>query len=192
MILGNNVIIGDNVKMGKNVRIGSNTKIGNNVIIGDNVEIGNNVLIGDYVNIGDNVKIGDNSRIIYRAQIYSYSEIGSHSIIGGFIAEHSKIGNYCRIFGKLLHSHIDPTLDWDQTTEDSPVIKDYVFVGFDALIIGGITIEERSYITAGAIVTKNVPQCSIVYGINNIVPYYKWKGRLKHSRFWKKCRGELE
>jgi acetyltransferase-like isoleucine patch superfamily enzyme len=44
------------------------------------------------------------------------------------------------------------------------VIGDGVWIGFGAIVLGGVTIGDRSVIGAGAVVSKDVPPDSIVVG----------------------------
>ena len=198
-----------NVRIGNKVKIGDYTVIGisrdnNNhspVVIGDYVVIGSHVTIykgakigrstyvEDYALIGENVHIGENTRIIYGAKIYDDARISSNAIVGGFVCERAYIGDYSRVFGELLHFHREPHLGWNDIIEDSPIIEDHVFVGFGAKVIGGIKVGRCSYIVAGAIVTRDVPSQSIVYGINKIIHYSEWRGKLRDSLFFKTCGG---
>ena len=186
---GKCVEIGQNCEIGNYVTIRSGTKIMDNVsikeysYIEEDTIIGKNVSIEPYSYIGKKVTIGESSLILYRAEIYDGAKIGKHCRIGGFVAENTIIGDYVTIFGKLIHSFRDPT-HWNGG-EISPIIDSYVVVGFNALIIGKVKIGHHVYIAAGAIVSKDVPPYSIVYGINNIVPIEKWKGGIKDSKFWR-------
>lgn len=194
-------IIGYPPKKEKCVKIGENCEIGNHVTIYPGVKIMDNVSIKDYSfidedaiiganacvehssYIGKKATIGDSTLVLYRAEIYDNAKIGKHCRIGGFVAENTIIGDYVTMFGKLIHSFRDPT-HWDGG-EEPPIIDDYVVVGFNALIIGGIKVSHHVYIAAGAIVSKDVPPYSIVYGLNKIVPIDEWKGEIKKSRFWR-------
>jgi len=44
-------------------------------------------------------------------------------------------------------------------------IKDYVFIGPRAIILPGVTIGRGAVVAAGAVVTKNVDELSIVGGV---------------------------
>lgn len=164
--------------------IGDECIIGSHVIINRGTNIGNKTKIEDFCKIGENVKIGVNCYILYGAKIYDDTKIGAGSIVGGFVCERAIIDNNVRMFGELLHVHREPHLGWDDVIEESPVIENNVFIGFGAKIIGGIKIGKHSYIAAGAIVTKDVPSKSVVAGINKIVPYNKWNGKLRKSQFF--------
>lgn len=172
------------------MQLSQKTLIGNECIIGcyvtiyEGAVIGDKTSIEDYCRIGEDARIGNNCRILYGASINGETTIGNDCIIAGFCSERSKIGNGVRLFGELIHPHREPHLGWDDVTEDSPKISDNVFIGFGAKVIGGIKIGENSYITAGAIVTKEVPEFHIVSGVNRIKHFSKWTGSLRKSLFF--------
>lgn len=49
-------------------------------------------------------------------------------------------------------------------TAGVPVIQDRVWIGTNAIVVGGITIGEDAMIAPGAFVNFNVPPCSVVLG----------------------------
>lgn len=164
--------------------IGNKCIIGSHVIIYEGTAIGDATSIEDYCRIGPEVRIGTKCRILYGANINSETIIGNNCVIAGFCCDRAKIGNNVRLFGELIHPHRDPHLGWDDVIEASPEICDGVFIGFGAKIIGGIKIGRNSYVAAGAIVTRNVPEKHVVKGINKKVHFYKWPGQLRKSPFF--------
>lgn len=54
--------------------------------------------------------------------------------------------------------------DWSTVTIEPVKIHDKVWIGFNAVILKGVTIGEGSVVAAGAIVTKPVPAWTIVAG----------------------------
>jgi acetyltransferase-like isoleucine patch superfamily enzyme len=124
--------------------------------------------------------------VIYRAQICNDVRVGDECVIGGFVGERSVIGRKCRIFGKLVHLQHEPHKGWDDddVAEPSPRVEDGAFIGFNAIVAGGITIGERAYVCAGAIVTKDVPDRHVASGKNRIAHFSRWKGPLKDSEFF--------
>jgi maltose O-acetyltransferase len=101
------------------------------------VEIGNNSGIGDNAWLGA-VKIGDNVMMAPNVTILSRNHVFEDKLI-----PMSKQG----------------------VTEDNPVIiSDDVWIGTRAIILPGVTIGKGSIIGAGAVVTKNVPEYTIVAG----------------------------
>jgi acetyltransferase-like isoleucine patch superfamily enzyme len=164
----------DETIIGNNVKIGSFCTIYNGVIIRDDT------IIDDYVKIGYSTKIGSGSRILYGAKIYKNVKIGKNCIISGFCCNRCKIGDNSSVFGILVHRY--PRPKWG-IKEKSPVIGKEVIVGMGAVVVGGITIGDHSYIVAGAIVTKDVPENSIVKSKSpELIPYNEWEGRLKEEK----------
>lgn len=63
--------------------------------------------------------------------------------------------------GTLILRNEDPDLEWS-----APIhVEDDVYIGFRVLILPGVTIGRRSIIAAGAVVTKDVPENSVVGGV---------------------------
>lgn len=166
--------------------IAENTYIGYYSVIGGGSKIRAGTIIDDHCIIESEVGIGEKTLVIYKAQICNEAQIGNNCIIGGFIGERTLVGNNCRIFGQLIHNQYNPLLGWDsdEATENSAVIEDGVFIGFNAMVIGEVKIKKRAYICAGAIVTKDVPALSIVTGVNKIQCNSQWSGRLSASNFF--------
>ncbi|WP_245996920.1 hypothetical protein [Nocardia pseudobrasiliensis] len=61
--------------------------------------------------------------------------------------------------------------------EAPPVVEADSVVGFGARVVGGVRIGPRSYVAAGAVVTKDVPPGHVVTGINVHTPIGRWPGR---------------
>lgn len=79
--------------------------------------------------------------------------------------------------GELVHEYTRPHQDWWEVDEAPPVIGADTVVGSGARVIGGVTIASRSYVAAGAIVTKDVPTGHVVTGVNVHTPAERWRGR---------------
>ncbi|MGJ5645180.1 acyltransferase [Latilactobacillus curvatus] len=77
------------------------------------------------------------------------------------------IGNNCKFANNVViidHDHDYKNNNIGYNT--SPVvIKDKVWVGANATILKGVTLGEGAVVAAGAVVTKNVPDRTIVGGI---------------------------
>ncbi len=160
---------------GHGVSIGAGAVIGIGVILEDGVVIDHQCIIEP------NATVGRDTLLTYRAIVGNEAIIGSNCVIGGFIAERCVIGNDCRIFGQLVHRQTDTTQSWDEheTPELSAQVFYQSFIGFGAVIAGGINIGPKSYICAGAIITRDVPPGHIASGINRIVPASEWRGDLQ-------------
>jgi len=103
-------------------------------------------------------------------RIGDYSYIGPHSVLFG--AGGITIGSQVLISpGVIIASHehtfaLDGLSMREQPHEFSPVlIEDNVYIGANATILPGVTIETGTVIGAGAVVTKNLPARSLCLGV---------------------------
>lgn len=165
--------------------ISSGCYIGTHVLIESGARVGEGCVIESRTTIESEVILGTKCFIVHGSLIGSGANIGSECIISGLVSERTVIGNRCRVLGKLIHSQRDPAAHWDDLVEDAPTLEDNVFVGNDALIIGGVHLAHHTYVVAGAIVTKSVPSFHIAKGVNVFMPVSKWTGCLAKSNFWK-------
>jgi acetyltransferase-like isoleucine patch superfamily enzyme len=166
---------------GQGVVIGRNCHIGAHVVVGQGAQIGDDSILEDGTQVEVDVSLGSRSHLLYGAQVCNEALVGNDCIIGGFVCERAQIGRGCRVFGKLVHRQLNPTTAWDEEEEDAPIIDEGAFVGFDALVIGGLTVGRRSYVCAGAIVTKDLPENHVGYGTNKSCHFRDWKGALACS-----------
>ena len=67
---------------------------------------------------------------------------------------------------KTDYSYIEvPVMQRELSTKGSIIIEDNVWIGEGAVVLGGVSIGKNSIIAAHAVVTKDVPQYSIVAGV---------------------------
>lgn len=176
----NNILLNDYFDYDKIISlptiIKKNCTIGRNVCIHEGALLHDHVECEDNTRIGRKAEIGSYSRIMYNAIVHHRVYTGKHCRIGGFCCIDTKMEDYVSMFGKTTHAyHSYGTVDQGAP---APLIKSRSTVGLDAIIVGGITIEEEAYIVAGAIVTKDVPSQCVVTGINIHTAAKKWTGDL--------------
>lgn len=173
-------------EVSEKTEIGSGVWIGDFCVIGQGAVIGAHSIIQEYSCIEERARIGEHVLIRHRSNVGAKVEIGNNCIIRGHIGERTVIGNNCRVFGQLIHQQQDPTKGWDDpdSEESSAVVQDGAFIGWNAVVIGPVVIAERSYVAAGALVTRSVPSNHIAYGCNQIKPYAEWPGALSESPFF--------
>lgn len=118
-------------------------------------------------------KIGKGSSVHMGCRFFSLKKlkIGEDSIIGygAFLDGRDKIiiGNHVDIASEVMIY----TSEHDVTAEDfqarlAPVeIGDYVFIGPRAIILPGVKIGKGAVVAAGAVVTKDVADFSVVGGV---------------------------
>lgn len=138
-------------------KIGDGTKVWHFCHISKNVSIGNNVIIGQNVFIGNNVNIGNNCKIQNNVSIYEGVEL----------EEFVFCGPSC-VFTNVIF----PRADIEQKDNfKKTIVKKFSSIGANATIICGNTIGEYSLVGAGSVVTKDVPNNTIVFG--NPAKFYK-------------------
>ena len=114
--------------------------VGNNVTVCANVVIIGDITIGNDVLISWGCTIMDND-----AHSTSWSERKNDVAI---------------TLGKLSANE----KAWSQVSRKKIVIKDKAWIGFNSIILKGVTIGEGAIVAAGSVVTKNVPPYTVVGG----------------------------
>lgn len=165
--------------------IGKGSDIGTHALIEEGVYIGDNCIIESHVIIEAGAKLKSDIVVVAATKILGGAEIGKRSIVGGVVSEGTMIGNDCRVFGNLIHKQNSPHIPWDDNIEKAPQLSNNVFVGIGANIIGNVSIGKFAFICAGATVTKDIPDYSVVKGVNEVTPIKDWKGILSDSNFFR-------
>ncbi len=119
------------------------------------------------------IKIGKGSVIHMWANFFQPAniEIGEDTIIGdhAFLDGRNrlKIGSHVNIASSVMiyNSEHDINSEDFRAREQPVEIGDYVFIGPRAIILPGVKIEKGAVVAAGAVVTKNVPEFTIVGGV---------------------------
>lgn len=57
---------------------------------------------------------------------------------------------------------------------EAPIMEDYVEVGAQVVILGGVTVGRHAIVGAGSVVTKSVPPYAIVAGVPARVVKFRW------------------
>jgi serine O-acetyltransferase len=111
------------------------------------------------------------SRFLTGIEIHPKAKIGENLFIdhgmGVVIGETSEIGNNVTIYHMVTLGGISPSIDSDQqrNIKRHPTLKDNVVIGSGAQILGPVIIGKNARIGANAVVTKDVPENSIMVGI---------------------------
>ncbi|MFI8974198.1 DapH/DapD/GlmU-related protein [Nocardia asteroides] len=162
---------------GDPVVIGERAMLFNQVVIHEGTVLGNECLVEDRARIGYGCEIGERTRVVHGAYICDRVRIGVDACVAGFICDATVIGDRSTVMGDLVHEYTRPDLGWWGADEAPPVIESDSVVGFGARVVGGVRIGPRSYIAAGAVVTRDVPAEHVVTGINIQTPINRWAGR---------------
>ena len=137
-------IIDDNCQVGKNTKIWHFSHLMSNSVVGENCNIGQNVVISPYVTLGANVKVQNNV-----------------SIYTGVVCEDDVFLGPSMVFTNVINprSAVNRRNDYMST-----IVKKGASIGANATVICGNDIGKFAFIGAGAVVTKEVLDYSLVVG----------------------------
>ena len=160
IFFSNDAKIGKSVTIEPYVVIGKNVKIGNNVIIKsfshlESCQIESKVEIGPYARIRPNTILKEGSKIgnfveVKKSTVGKKSKVNHLSYIGD-----SEIGKSVNVGAGTI------TCNYDGTKKNKTKIKDGVFIGSNSSLIAPITINKKSIIGAGSVITRNVKEKSL-------------------------------
>ena len=111
------------------------------------------------------------SRFLTGIEIHPKAKIGKNFFIdhgmGVVIGETSEIGNNVTIYHNVTLGGVSPSINSNQQRDVKrhPTLEDNVVVGSGAQILGPITIGKNSLIGSNSVVTKDVPEKSVMAGI---------------------------
>ena len=136
--------IDDSAEIGAGTKIWHFSHIMRNSKIGKNCNFGQNVVVSPQCRIGDNVKIQDNV-----------------SVYTGVIIEDDVFCGPSMVFTNVINprSHIERKSEYKET-----LVKRGTTIGANATIICGHTLGKFSFVGAGTVVTKDVPDYGLVIG----------------------------
>ena len=153
-------VIGKNVTIEPYVIFSKKVKIGNNVTIKafshlEGVQVSDNVNIGPYARIRPDVKIEKGARIgnfveVKKSKIGKKSKINHLSYVGD-----STIGKNVNVGAGTI------TCNYDGIKKNKTIIKDDAFIGSNSSLVAPITINKKSLVGAGSVITKNVRKNSL-------------------------------
>ena len=166
MVAPDAVFFSKDTKIGKNVSIepyvvfGKKVKIHNNVTIHsfshlENTKIENNVTVGPYARLRPGTILKSGSRVgnfveVKKSTIGKGSKVNHLSYIGD-----TSIGEFVNIGAGTI------TCNYDGKNKNKTTIKNKVFVGSNSSLVAPVTLNEKSIIGAGSVITRNVKKNSL-------------------------------
>ena len=169
---GVKMIAPDTVFFSVDTKIGKNVSIEPYVVIGKKVKIHNDVTIHSFSHL-ENVKIENNVSVGPYARLRPGTILKSGSRVGNFveikksiIEKGSKINHLSYIGDASLGKNVNIgagtiTCNYDGVKKNKTKIKDNVFIGSNTSLVAPITINEKSIVGAGSVITKNVRKKSL-------------------------------
>jgi len=169
---GVKMIAPDTVFFSKDTKIGKNVSIEPYVVIRKKVKIQNNVKIFSFshlenVSIENNVNIGPYARLRPGTILRSGSRIGNFvEVKKSTIEKNSKVNHLSYIGDASLGKNVNIgagtiTCNYDGVKKNKTIIKDNVFIGSNSSLIAPVTINEKSTVGAGSVITKKVNKKSL-------------------------------
>jgi len=137
-------LVDEGANIGKDTRIWAFVNVQAGAVVGTNC----NICDGTFIEKG--AFIGNNVTIKHHVTIFEGVTIEDDVFLGS---------NVTFINDRYPRSHRD-----DGWTLEETLIKKGASLGSNATILCGVTIGEYSVVGAGSVVTKNIPDYSIVYG----------------------------
>ncbi len=145
------------------VRIGQDSLLGCTIILErekGNVVIGSNTYIGASTIIcAENVTIGSDTLIAWGVTIVDHD---SHSTDWKNRREDVRQWHAGYLQGDLTKAA--NLKNWDVVQKKPVIIGDKVWIGFNVIILKGVTIGEGAVVAAGSVVTKNIAAWTVVGG----------------------------
>ena len=168
----------ETVFFSKDTKIGKNLEIEPYVVFADKVQIGNNVKILSFshlegVKIDNDVSVGPYARLRPGTKIKSGSKIGNFvEVKKTTINKNSKVNHFSYIGDAQVGSDVNIgagtiTCNYDGRKKSKTNIKDKVFVGSNTSLVAPVTLNEKSVIGAGSVITKNVSKGSLALTRSN-------------------------
>ena len=168
----------ETVFFSKDTKIGKNVEIEPYVVFADKVQIGNNVKILSFshlegVKIDNDVSVGPYARLRPGTKIKSGSKIGNFvEVKKTTINKNSKVNHLSYIGDAQLGKNVNIgagtiTCNYDGRKKSKTNIKDKVFVGSNTSLVAPVTLNEKSVIGAGSVITKNVTKGSLALTRSN-------------------------
>ena len=173
------VDIRGSIKAGKDCFIDVNVVLEGDIILGDNVVIKPNTLVKDS-SIGSNTiiesfshicnaKVGSSCQIGPYARLREGSEISNEAKVGNFVeTKKTKLGKKSKAnhFSYLGDANIGEetnigagtiTCNYDGKQKNKTKIGNKSFIGTNSSLVAPVTIGSGSYVAAGSVITKDVP-----------------------------------
>ena len=152
--IGKNVTIEPYVVLGEKVKIQNNSKIKSFSHL-ENVKIENNVTVGPFARLRPGTVLKSGSQVgnfveIKKSNVGKNSKINHLSYIGD-----TNIGEFVNIGAGTI------TCNYDGKNKNKTVIKNKVFVGSNSSLVAPVTLNEKSIIGAGSVITRNVQKSSL-------------------------------
>ena len=180
MVSPETIFFSNKTKIGKNVLIEPYVVFIGNVILKNNITIKSFSHLED-VKVENNVSIGPYARLRPGTILSEGSKVGNFvEIKKSKIGKHSKVNHLSYVGDTSLGKNVNIgagtiTCNYDGIKKHKTSIKDKVFIGSNTSLVAPITIEEKSIVGAGSVITKKVNKNTLALTRSNQVEIKNYK-----------------
>lgn len=166
-ILPNTALRGKTV-IGEDCRIGPNTTllhttVGNSTTICDSV--------AEYASVGSQVSIGPFCHLRKGAVLADRVHMGNFGEVkSSYLGENAKMGHFSYIGDATIGTNVNIgagtiTCNFDGVNKNRTEIGENTFIGSDTMLVAPLKIGKNARTGAGSVVTRDVPDNTLVYGV---------------------------
>jgi UDP-2-acetamido-3-amino-2,3-dideoxy-glucuronate N-acetyltransferase len=144
------VKVEEGAQIGEGTTIWNNSQVKREVIIGKHCTIGRNCFIDNGAKLGDNVKLESNIDVWKGITLEDNVFVGPSAV---FTNDFNPRAKY-------------PKKEYPEYGKWKPtLVKEGTTIGANATIVCGVTLGKHSFIGAGAVVIKDIPDYGLVVGV---------------------------
>lgn len=174
------VSIGTDTILYPNTHLRGNTTIGEHCVIGPDTSL-QSTIVGDHTVIqysvaekaviGSYVSMGPFCHLRCGAVLKDYVHLGNFGEVkDSTLGEHTKMGHFSYVGNAIIGRDVNigagtVTCNFDGRTKHLTEIGDETFIGSDTMLVAPLKIGKRAKTGAGAVVTHDVPDNTLVVGV---------------------------
>ena len=178
-MVGVDVELAQDVTLYPNTILMGKTRVGKGSIIGPNTslietEVGENCKIeysvAEYATVGNHVSMGPFARLRKGAVLKDHVHVGNFGEVkDSVLGEGTKMGHFSYIGNANIGKDVNIgagtiTCNYDGKTKHHTEIMDNAFIGSDTMLVAPLTIGKNATTAAGSVVTRDVPDGTLVIG----------------------------
>jgi acetyltransferase-like isoleucine patch superfamily enzyme len=149
--IGDHCSIGANAVLYYDVVLGDHTLVGDGASIREQARIGSRCIISRCVTLNYNVTIGDDCKVMDLTHLTGNCTLGNRVFIS--------------IHVSTVNDNAIGTLGYDEHEIQGPTFEDGCMIGANAVLLPAVRVGAGATVAAGAVVTRDVPAGSTVFGV---------------------------
>jgi UDP-2-acetamido-3-amino-2,3-dideoxy-glucuronate N-acetyltransferase len=150
--------VADSAQVSTSAKLGEGTKVWDQAQVRENAELGANCIVGRGAYIGTGVRLGDNCKVQNLALVYEPAVLASGVFIGPAVV----------LTNDTYPRAVNPDGSLKSASDWEPVgvtIETGAAIGARAVCVAPVRIGAWATVAAGAVVTKDVPDFTLVAGV---------------------------